>query len=169
MKATSSKKRAVCLRALCMVGIIVTLAACGTGKTMVVDAGESKKAASIAVVEGKSTVAVPADAEATFRKKLDELLFAKGGFLQGQDVTLTYRFVQFNEGNRMTRWFLGGIGNAGEGNLTLEVVYSDSASKPLGKIMSEGKIGSGFFGGSSDDAIEKAAEEVAAYTVTHFK
>ncbi len=50
-----------------------------------------------------------------------------------------------------------GIGNAGEGSLTIEVTYADQSGKQLGKIMSEGKIGSGFFGGSSDDAIEKAA------------
>jgi hypothetical protein len=152
-----------------LVCLSFTLAGCGTGKTMVMDAGEARKASSISVSEGQATVAVPVDAETTFRKKLDELLFAKGGIKQGQDVTLTYRFVQFNEGNRLTRWFWGGIGNAGEGNLTIEVTYADPSGKQLGKIMSEGKIGSGFFGGSSDDAIERAAEEVASYTVTHFK
>jgi hypothetical protein len=152
-----------------MLGVSFVLAGCGTGKTMVMDAGESRKVNSIAVVEGQSTVTVPAEAETTFKNKLDELLFTKGGFQHGDEVTLTYRFVQFNAGSRFKRWFTGGIGNSGEGNLTIEVVYSDKSGKQLGKIMSEGKIGSGIFGGSSDDAIEKAAEEIASYSISHFK
>jgi len=50
---------------------------------MVMEAGESRKANSIAVVEGQSTVTVPAEALTTFKTKLDELLFIKGGFQQG--------------------------------------------------------------------------------------
>jgi hypothetical protein len=153
----------------CMFGVSFVLASCGTGKTMVMDAGESQKANSITVVEGQSTVTVPSEAETTFKNKLDELLFTKGGFHRGDEVALTYRFVQFNEGSRFKRWFTGGIGNSGEGNLTIEVVFSDKSGKQLGKIMSEGKIGSGIFGGSSDSAIDKAAEEIANYAVEHFK
>ena len=152
-----------------LASVSFVLAGCGTGKTIVMDAGESRNASSVAIAEGQSTVTVPPEAVTTFRNKLDELLFKKGGVAQGQDVTLTYRFVQFNPGSQFARWLSGGIGNYGEGSLTIEVTYADQAGKPLGKIMSEGKIGSGFFGGSSDSAIERAAEEVASYTVTHFK
>jgi uncharacterized protein DUF4410 len=170
MKPASLRKQVFGLFVLIYAaGASLVLAGCGTGKTMVMEPGESRKASSIAVVEGQSTVTVPAEATAMFKNKLDEMLFEKGGIKKGQDVTLTYRFVQFNEGSRFKRWLTGGIGNAGEGNLTIEVTYSDGSGKQLGKIVSEGKIGSGFFGGSSDNAIEKAAEEVASYTVDHYK
>lgn len=36
-------------------------------------------------------------------------------------------------------------------------------------VPARGKIGSGFFGGSSDDAIDKAVEEITSYSVAHFK
>jgi len=133
------------------------------------DPGEARQGSSVAVVRGQSTVPVPDDAVMTFTEKLNELLYQKGGLKKGTDVTLTFRFVQFNPGSRLGRWFTGGIGNTGEGSLTIEVVYTDGTGKSLGKIMSEGKIGSGFLGGSSDNAIEKAAAEVASYTLTHFR
>jgi hypothetical protein len=52
------------------------------------------------------------------------------------------------------------------------------SGKELGKIMTEVRIGSlrnstrasvGFYGGSSDHAIEKAAKEIVDYSVTPFK
>jgi hypothetical protein len=146
------------------------------GKTIVIDAGVSRTARSIVVIEASSAVTVPAEADAVFKKKLDECLFTKGGFQKGEELTLTYRFVQFDEGSRLKRWAFFGL--AGEGRLTIAVVYADMSGKELGKIMTEVRIGSlrnstragvGFYGGSSDDAIEKAAKEIGGYSVTHFK
>ncbi|MFZ1097845.1 MAG: DUF4410 domain-containing protein, partial [Steroidobacteraceae bacterium] len=139
-------------------------------------AGEQRKINSIAVIEGPSVVPVPAEASAAFKKHLDELLFSKDGFKRGDDLTLTYRFVQFDEGNRFERWASQGL--AGEGSLTIEVGYTDKSGKKLGEIISKVKIGSllnsrvwglFFFGGSSDDALYKAAKEVAGYSATQFK
>lgn len=84
-------------------------------------------------------------------------------------MTIRYRFVQYNAGNQFTRWFWGGIGNAGEGTLTVEAKYFDSQGKEICVIQSEGKIGSGFFGGSFDYAMDKAAKEIVEYTKANFK
>ena len=148
----------------------LTLAACGAGKTMVMEPGtEAVKAASLELREGKSTVNCPPAVVALFRSRLEAQLYKPGGFTQGNDLSLTYQFVQFNAGDQFTRWFFGGIGNAGEGSITVQAVYADKSGKQVGKIMSEGKIGSGAFGGSMDFAIQKAAEEVAQYTLSTFK
>ncbi len=86
----------------------------------------------------------------------------------GKELTLKYRFIQFQEGSQFERWFWGGIGNAGEGSITCEVLFLDPAGAEVAKIQSEGRIGSGFFGGSIHDALGKMGEEVGKYTVQHF-
>lgn len=57
-----------------------------------------------------------------------------------------------------------GLGNAGEGSLTIEATYVDAEGTELATIHAEGKISSGFFGGDFTLAIEKAAKEIADYT-----
>ena len=49
----------------------------------------------------------------------------------------------------------------GEGSLTIESKFYDSADKELSTIQTEGRIGSGFFGGSYGEALDKAAEKIA--------
>jgi len=55
--------------------------------------------------------------ETHLREKLNEASFKDNKYL-----TLHYRFIQLNEGNQFARWFLGGIGNVGEGTLTTEII-----------------------------------------------
>jgi uncharacterized protein DUF4410 len=155
---------------LVVVTIGLTVAACGAGKTMVMEPGPEKvTAASVELHEGDSTVNCPPAVVALFRSKLEAQLYKPGAFTQGNDLSLTYQFVQYNPGDQFTRWFFGGLGNAGEGSITVQAVYTDKGGRQVGKIMSEGKIGSGAFGGSMDLAIQKSAEEVAQYTLTTFK
>ena len=143
---------------------------CGAGKTMVLKPPEMKlRAVSRDLSEAKSTVSVPAEIKLEFEEKLKEVLFGEGGFQEGQDLKIKYRFIQFTPGNQFTRWFWGGIGNAGEGSLTIEAKYFDVADKELSVIQTEGKIGSGAFGGDLSFAIQKAAEEIANYTKVNFK
>lgn len=152
-----------------VVGLIL-LSGCGAGRTLVMAPPDARvQVASLEVTEGRSTVPVPDEVKKGFQDKLQELLYKDGGFRKGQDLRLSYRFIQFNPGNQFTRWFWGGIGNAGEGSLTIEVKYFDGASRELSTIQSEGKIGSGFFGGPFDLAVGKAAEEIADYTTRTFR
>jgi hypothetical protein len=53
--------------------------------------------------------------------------------------------------------------------LTLEISFLDHTGVEKAKIMSEGRIGSGFFGGSMDSAIEKVVEEISKFTVANFR
>ena len=149
--------------------IFLFLAGCGSGKTVVMEpVTEKSDVSTIGIVAGKSTVNIPDDVVNKFHKKLEQLLYDEGKFIKGADLIITYRFIQYDEGNQFTRWFWGGIGNAGEGAITVEAIYSNASENNLAKIQSEGKIGSGFFGGDFSLAVEKAAEEIADYTITNF-
>lgn len=155
--------------------LIIILAGCGAGKTLVMRPPETElHVTSLSFSESNSTIRVPEETKQAFEKKLSALLYeesekGEGAFQRGNDITIKYRFIQVNEGSQFTRWFWGGIGNAGEGSLTVEAKYFDNTDKELATIHAEGKIGSGFFGGSFEFAIEKAAEEIAEYTISNFK
>jgi hypothetical protein len=69
----------------------------------------------------------------------------------------------------LQRWFWGGIGNSGEASVTLKVDFFDPASAQLGTIQVEGRIGSGFFGGSADDTLDKATDQIVNYAVANFR
>jgi len=43
-------------------------------------------------------------------------------------------------------------------------MYLDANRQEIGKVQSEGKIGSGMFGGGFDNAIESSVEEFIGYT-----
>jgi Domain of unknown function (DUF4410) len=149
---------------------LVICTACGAGKTLVMKPLDTQaQISSIDVVEEKATVTVPDDVRQTLSAKLSQALYEEGTFAKGPEMTIRYRFIQYNPGSQFTRWFWGGIGNAGEGSLTVEATYVDASGNELATIQSEGKIGSGFFGGEFTLAVEKAANEIAEYTKQHFK
>jgi len=152
-----------------LLGLIV-LAGCGVGRAMVIKPPEAKiRVNTVQVAEGNSPVAVPADVKATFTEKLDQYLYGEGGFQKGSELKISYRFIQYDPGSQFTRWFWGGIGNAGEGSLTIETKYFDASDKEIATVNVEGRIGSGFFGGALTEAIDRAAEKVAEYTKTNFR
>ena len=148
------------------------LAGCGVGRAMVIKPPDAKVVVrSVQATEGSSPVAVPPDVKTDFANKLNQYLYdqEEGGFQKGPELTISYRFIQYDPGNQFTRWFWGGIGNAGEGSLTIEAKYFDSTNKELATVNVEGRIGSGVFGGALSDAVNKAAEKVAEYTKTNFR
>jgi hypothetical protein len=145
------------------------LIGCGAGKTLVMTPPATTfHASSVQVIEDKATVNVPDDVKQTFQEKLELALYEEGQFQRGFELKIKYRFIQYNPGDQFTRWFWGGIGNAGEGSVTVEARYYDATDNELAVIQSEGKISSGFFGGSYDFALEKAAHEIAAYAKQSF-
>jgi hypothetical protein len=149
--------------------IICFLIGCGAGKTLVMEPPTSKKSVrSVEIVQGKCTVEVPEEVVKTLETKLSELLYKEGGYTNGPELTITYRFLQCNPGSQLSRWFWGGIGNAGQGSLTVEATYTDPSNKQLCKIQCEGVISSGAFGGDFSFAVEKAANEIAEYTKKNF-
>lgn len=143
--------------------VIMVASGCGAGKTMVMKPPETAaKFSAVEVTEGQSTVNVPQEVRDSFQAKLSKLLYEEGGFTRGPGLTIRYQFIQYNPGNQFTRWFWGGIGNAGEGTMTVEATFLNG-DQELAKIQSEGKISSGAFGGSFDFAAQKAANEVAEF------
>lgn len=145
------------------------LYACGTAKTIVYEASKiDKKYNNLKVEEDKSTININKEYRDTFYNYLTTNLFNDRTINKGNDLTIKYRILQANEGNRFSRWFTGGIGNSGEATLTIEVVYLDQENKQIAKTQVEGKIGSGFFGGSFDNALEKAADDISNFTRNNF-
>ena len=152
-------------------GLLV--AACGTGRTMVMEpAAEAKSFSAVTLERAGDTVAVPDQYRDQFVKNIRERLYGTyqepGPFTEGAGLTVRIKVVQFDEGNQFQRWFWGGIGNAGEGSLQVLAEFYDGERK-LAQIQSEGRIGSGFFGGSMTEAVDKAAEEIADYAIQNFR
>jgi len=161
-----SRKKTI-LNYLFLYSLLLLLVGCGVGKTLVLEPPEeSYRVKSIEIVEQKPTIKVPENIRSKFKKDLAKNIYLK--FNEGLELKLEYKFIQFNSGSRFTRWFWGGIGNAGEGSLTIQAVFYDKNGKKLSTIQVEGKIQSGFFGGSFDEALEKAAKELADYTIKNF-
>jgi hypothetical protein len=158
--------------ALALLVLSVFVAACGTGRTMVVQpTAEARKFDSVTLERAADTVVVPEEFRALFVKELREELYGTaekpGPFTEGPGLKIRVTVVQFDQGSQFQRWFWGGIGNAGEGSLHVLAEFFDGEMK-LSQIQSEGRIGSGFFGGSMNEAVEKAADEIAKYAATNF-
>lgn len=133
---------------------------------------EKKAFTAVTLERATDTVAVPEQYRQQFLKNIRERLYGTpaepGPFTEGEGLTIRIKVVQFDAGNQFERWFWGGIGNAGEGSLQVLAEFYEGQTK-LANIQTEGRIGSGFFGGSMNEAVDKAAEEIAEYAIANFK
>ena len=159
------------LRLILLAAAVFVLQGCGSSRVMVLEPAQKPTTPirSVAIVSDMSTTEVPHKYQKKFEQVLSEKLYTKYGFEKGHGLEIHYRFLQLDEGSRFSRWMLGGIGNSGEGSLTVEARFIGEKGRELGKIHTEGKIGSGAFGGSFDCAVEKASESLAEYIVKNFK
>lgn len=155
---------------LLILPIAMALSGCmGSGKTTVLDAPTERLAAhTFKLAEGKSTVGADLDIKRQFEQEVKNGL-KESNMTEGGDLIIEYRFIQFDEGSRFVRYLVGGMGNAGEGEMTVEVLFKNQNNKELGRIHVGGKITAGVFGGSFDHAIEQAAGQVVKYAITNFK
>lgn len=148
----------------------MALSACATATTTVLapaSTGQAQAFSTAQIQSDSDTVTVPTEARAHFEKRLNEYLFAQGShFKQGDDLTVRYRFIQFDEGSRALRYVVGF--GAGKGTMTVEVVFLDKQQKELAKIQVGGELSMGFFGGDFDEAISRAAKEAADYALKSF-
>lgn len=150
--------------------VFFALTGCGTARTLVLEAPETKTAySSISIISENPTVQVPAEVTRVFEDELRKSLFDEGPFSTGDGLKLMYTFMQHDEGDRFSRWFWGGLGNSGEASVTVQVKYTNGAGEELAKTQVEGRIDSGFFGGSMDSAIKKAAQDIASFTISNFE
>lgn len=151
----------------------LVLAACGTGRTLVKEAPTEKKAfQSAKATRSPDTVTVPEEYRKLFANKIRERLYGTkqkpGPFTEGDGLTIEIKVVQFDEGSQALRYLTGGIGNSGEGSLQVQAHFLDNGKK-LAEILIEGRIGSGLFGGSMGEAVDKAAEQIAKYAIDNFR
>ncbi|MEN8237137.1 MAG: hypothetical protein ABFQ95_06315 [Pseudomonadota bacterium] len=149
---------------------LLVLAGCGgSGRTMVLNKPtERHMAKSYNLVEGDSTVDCDVSVKKLFEQEINKGL-ADAHMAKGQDLKIEYRFIQFNEGSRLARYASRGIGDTGEGEMTVEVIFKDKDNKELNKLHVGGKVSSGFLGGSFDNAVELSAQQVVKYVVANFK
>jgi hypothetical protein len=162
-----------CIRLLSgIVALSLFLTACGTGRTLVMESPQRKAFSAATLTRADDTVTVPDEVREQFVTKMRELLYgtkdAPGPFIESAGLTIRVKVVQFDAGNQFARWFWGGIGNSGEGSMHVVADYLEGENK-LAQTQVEGRIGSGFLGGSMNEAVDKAAQEIANYAITNFR
>lgn len=143
------------------------LAGCGAGRTLVMEPPSERRTFSgVTVVNGEDTVIVPAELRGRLTQKVQEGLYGTaekpGNFRNEPGLQIRIRVVQFEPGSQFQRWFWGGLGNQGEGSLHVLAEFYEG-DKKLAHIQTEGRIGSGAFGGSLNSAVDKAAAEIVEY------
>jgi hypothetical protein len=139
---------------------------------MVMEPAAERKAFDAAKLERASdSVEVPEELRVMFVEKLRADLYGDAGkpgpFTEGDALTIRVKVVQFEAGSQFQRWFWGGIGNQGEASMQLLTEFFEGDQK-LAHIQTEGRIGSGFFGGSVKSAVDKAVSEISTYAVQNF-
>jgi hypothetical protein len=157
------------MRICLLLAVVVCLTGCGTASTLVLDPNKSAdKFARVELIACKPNVDVPADVTNQLESVIRNGLNGSGVFSTGPDLRILYTFISYNPGNRAARYLTGGIGDTGEGSIAVTVSYVDKNDKELAKTQVEGRIGSGFFGGSMDNAITKVGDEIVKFTVERF-
>lgn len=156
-------------RSLLAVTAVFVLAACASGSTLVLEPPKTTERFSDAkLVAATPTVAVDSELASYFGTSLDNKLFTdEMPFNRGEGLTIQYRFLQFDEGNRAARYVVG-MG-AGKGEITIEVLFMNGAGEELSRINVGGEILMGIAGGSIKQALDRAATEAAEYAKTNFK
>jgi len=152
--------------------VCLFLTACGTGRTMVMEPPAERKSFTTAqIVRADDSVSVPEELRTMFLEEIRKDLYGtpekSGPFTEGPGLTIRIKVVQFEGGSQFQRWFFGGLGNQGEASMHLLTEFFDGESK-LANIQTEGRIGSGVFGGSVKSAADKAASEISEYAVNNF-
>ena len=152
--------------------VCLFLTACGTGRTMVMEPVAERKVFNAAKLErATDSVDVPQELRTMFTDQLRGDLYGKdakpGVFSEGEGLTIRVKVVQFEAGSQFQRWFFGGIGNQGEASMQLLTEFFEGDRK-LANIHTEGRIGSGFFGGSVESAVEKAVSEISSFAAKNF-
>ena len=126
-----SKYAANVVRALITLTAAIALSACATATTTVLEpagGGQTLTFATVRIQGAGDTVTVPPEARSHFEARLNEYLFAKESrFKPGDALTIRYRFIQFDQGDRALRYFVSF--GAGKGTLTVEVTFLDKSQK----------------------------------------
>ena len=142
------------------------LAGCATG-SLVVSQPAKKSVVGSVQIQSAGDSADPRLAQIFGSRLSDDLFHSKvHPFNPGSDLTVSYRFVQANAGNRALRYLVGF--GAGKGSVTVEVSFRLKDGTDAGTINVGGQISMGLVGGDFDTAVLKAADEAATYISNNF-
>jgi ribosome-associated translation inhibitor RaiA len=149
--------------------ILIILSGCAstTGKILAVKSPEDfSQISSINIQEKASNIPVSEDVKTYFSEKLKQKLYEEEGYLEGKDITIEYRFVQVNKGNRFIRWLIGF--GTGKGAIRIEAKFKNTAGDVTSNIQAEGTISGGILGGEFYSAIDKAVSEMIKYIKQYY-
>lgn len=150
--------------------IAAPLSACASNHLLVEQAASAPmRAQSVTLDYEPGGAAVTADAAAYLKAKMQEAFFSKDApFSQGNELTIRYHYMGFDRGSRLSRYFLGGLAG-GEAQMVVEAEFIAPNGTVLSKIQSQSRVNGGFFGGSSNSAIDGAVKEIHDYAVANFR
>lgn len=158
------------LKIAALIFVAMPLAACGSGHLVVEQPNTSQvRARGIELQYDNSTTNVPEGASEYVREKMEEAFFTGDNsiFQPGADMLVRYRFIGFDRGSRAGRWLAGPLG-VGGAQMVLEAEFVDTSGNVLARVRGQGELSGGFFGGSSNSAIDKAVNEIARYARQQF-
>jgi hypothetical protein len=151
--------------------VAMPLTACASSHLIVEQPSHSTlRANAVTLAYDETVTGVPQAASAYVQHKMEEAFFGapQAYFTQGQEMTVRYHFVGFDQGSRFGRYMLGALG-VGEAQMVLEAQFVAPDGTVLAVVRGESEVRGGFFGGSSNTAIDKAVREIRDYAVQHFR
>ena len=146
---------------------MLVIAGCASSSLTVVDTPAQQHAAETArVTQAEGSVVLDRNATEKFGVEMRKHLYREGHFAEGDDLVISYRFIQLDKGNKAARYFVGfGVGR---GTLTVEVSFRTRDGTDLGRIHTGGEISAGILGGDFDEAVTRAAKEAADFAINGF-
>jgi len=150
--------------------LALSVSACANSALLVERPNTSSFRTDLASIShGDSNVTVDDENIAYTQEQMEEAFFGGDSplFTKGEGISITYRYIAFDEGSQAARYFLGPI--AGGSKVLLEVDFSGPDGEVLSTVRGEGSVTGGFFGGSNKSGIKKAIEKVADYAAAEFK
>ena len=125
-----------------------------------------KKFTAFSFEEDNLGISVPKEKIDYFQKKLTEM-FEKDNYKQGQGLKIKYSFRAYNEGNRFVRYMIGF--GAGKGKMVINTKFYDATTGiKLSETDTEADVSMGLFGGSFDEALDKAVEEIYKFAKNNY-
>ena len=147
----------------------LALSACANSSLMVEQPYRGDyRTASATVMPDANTVEVDADNTEYTTRKMEEAFFGGDSplFTEGDGITVTYRYLTFDEGSQALRYLMGGL--AGGSKVLLEVDFTGPDGTLLSKVRGEASVSGGFMGGSNKSGIDKAIDKIAEYASATF-
>ena len=89
----------------------------------------------------------------------------KKGINLGNDLKIDCKSLIFNEGNRLARWMLPGLGSA---KASANIKILDKNMNDVATFNVTANMGAGAFGGSADNALEYLANEIVNQVIQNF-